>query len=70
MDTDTALSLLDVDTTGDAERRTAALFLAAEVLQHQVPRPKVKRSAFPHELTDMARFILDGSDIFNETEQS
>lgn len=69
MDIETALNLLDVDTSGDAEQRTAALFIAAEVLQHGVPRPNVTRSEYPHELTGLARFIVDGADIFNETEE-
>lgn len=69
MDTETALNLIDVDSNGDAEQRVGALFLAAEILQHGVPRPSVVKTEFPHELTAIAQFILHGTDIYNDTEE-
>lgn len=54
-----------LDTDGQHQVNAAALMLAAEILNHAVPAPKVERNQFPHELTGLARFILDGTDVFN-----
>lgn len=67
MDTTAAFDFLDEDP--DAQRRVAALLLAADVFNRDVPRPQIKRSDFGHELTGMATYILDGTDLFNDTEE-